>query len=1134
MNFNSPFNRSEYIEFFRNQFMPEDFDVSSESIPLTFSPQYTQQVIKIGQSRSLDLNVYEVEHTSENDPRVSLSKESFRLLAKYGQKRALVLFVSKTSDNYRLSLVTIDLKWEEGKRPTTEYSNPRRFSFFLGPDAKVHTPQEYLIRPGRVKDLDDLRQRFSIEVVNKDFYTEIAILFTKLTGGKRKIRSRSLDVKKGSLVFPSPDDTKRKEFAVRLIGRLVFCWFLKKKVSLQGIPLLPEELLCSQAVDKNQGLGGYYHSVLKPLFFEVLNTAIEERAKSFSSEPWSIIPFLNGGLFTPHDDDYYDLSDPGVSKYLNTLKVPDKWLQDLLGIFETYNFTIDENTPVDVELSIEPEMLGRIFENLLAEINPETGETARKATGSYYTPRPIVEYMVDESLKQYLLTKTDVSEEKISALLSYAEEEPDLNDAQKAEILNALDSIKVIDPACGSGAFPMGILQKILLILQKIDPDSRKWLGKILAKIDDTMIRQEFETKLKREALEYVHKLGIIRDTIYGIDIQPVAVDISKLRCFLSLIVDETIDDEIPNRGVEPLPNLEFKFVCANSLIGLDSSRLTTQKAMELKDKLKKLRADYLVSYGDEKRRLEQEFRQIQSEMAKLSIDRSEGSVETLKLADWRPFEEKPCGWFDPEWMFGVNGGFDVVIVNPPYVGEQGYKELFREVRAGSLGRYYLRKMNIFYFFFHLAINVAKEEGVIAFITTNYYVTANGARKLRQDLKNRATIEKIVNFNELKVFESASGQHNMITVLKKGKCKVGPVSICITKRIGNASSDELESIVSWQDEQTLYFAVQEKDLYDGGEKCYIRFSESSKNNGGITARRILTKMSSQGWPLLKLCNISQGLLTGVDIIAERHIRNRLISDSYKGHGVFVLDSSELNRMRLSAREKTLIYPFFKNSDIKRYWCPRQPQKYVLYLTRDLTIEEYPNILEHLQRFKEPIKARSKDRGEMQAALRLGKWWVIFGARDKRTFMGPKIICPQRSYKNTFAYNESEWFAGTDVYFITQKNVGTNLKYVLALLNSKLYYFWLYHKGKRKGEMLEILYTPLTEVPVKQLSSKDQHPFVVIIDKILSLTDNEDYLVSTSKQIKFKDYEKQIDQMVYKLYGLTDEEIDIVEGHSKPN
>ncbi|MBU4227167.1 hypothetical protein KJ987_02845 [bacterium] len=370
--------------------MPEDFGEYDEKIGIDFQPKFIQKIVKIGEVRSLEMNLYEVNHRSENDPRISLSRDSFRLLAHYGIKRALILFISENSFNYRLSLVTIDLKWEEGKRVKREYSNPHRYSFFLGPETKTHTPETYLIKKGRVKDFDDLKERFSLEIVNKDFYTRIAILFTKLAGGERTI-GRTQFNEKGSLYLPSTTDDKiKKEFSVRLIGRLVFCWFLKKKRSGKGSPLLPEELLSSKAVIQKSD---FYHNILEPLFFEILNTPIKERKKEYQLPPWAQIPFLNGGLFANEYNDYYEIDQLGISKYINTLKVPDSWLKELFEIFEIYNFTIDENTSVDVELSIEPEMLGRIFENLLAEINPETGNTARKATGSYYTPRPIVEYM---------------------------------------------------------------------------------------------------------------------------------------------------------------------------------------------------------------------------------------------------------------------------------------------------------------------------------------------------------------------------------------------------------------------------------------------------------------------------------------------------------------------------------------------------------------------------------------------------------------------------------------------------------------------------------------------------------------------------------------------------------------------
>ena len=534
MDFKAPYNRSEYIDFFRSQLLPEDFRDHSEDITVGFKSHLITKVVKIGEVPSLELLICEVSHPSENDPRVSLSRDAFRLLAQYGAKRALIIFNSENSQNFRLSLVTIDLKWDEGKRVEKEYSNPRRYSFFLGPETKIHTPEEYLIKKGRVKDFDDLKGRFSIEVVNKEFYTQIAVLFTQLAGGKREIGRKSIDAGRGLLNLPSTvDDTLDKEFTVRLIGRLVFCWFLKKKRSDKNIPLLPEELLSAKAVSENKG---YYHGILEPLFFEVLNTPADNRTKKYQGSPWSQIPFLNGGLFTPHLHDYYEPGPLGISKHINTLKVPDRWIKELFEVFETYNFTIDENTSVDVELSIEPEMLGRIFENLLAEINPETGETARKATGSYYTPRPIVEYMVDESLKQYLLTKTKLEEDKITRLLTYEDVEVKLTGSEKESVLNALDTIKIIDPACGSGAFPMGILQKMLLILQKVDPDSEWWLDTKLSQIESKLLKKELGKKLKAENVNYVHKLGIIQSSIYGVDIQPIAVEISKLRFFLLLM----------------------------------------------------------------------------------------------------------------------------------------------------------------------------------------------------------------------------------------------------------------------------------------------------------------------------------------------------------------------------------------------------------------------------------------------------------------------------------------------------------------------------------------------------------------------------------------------------------------------
>ncbi len=554
MDFTKPYNRAEWIDFLETRFMPNDFNINvEENIHVEHKYDYIKEVNYLGESERLGVKVYEIKHISAYDPRISLTRESFKLMSSYGESKALVLFTTPKDKNYRFSLITIDLTIEEGKIKE-EISNPKRYSFILGEDTKIHTPKEYLVEKGRVINFEDLKNRFSIEVVNKEFYDKIAILFTKLTGGIRTIGNRNEEFKP-KLRLPSGQDHEAlQRFAVRLIGRIVFCWFLKKKKSDKNkIALVQEDILSVQAIEKNNN---YYHKVLEPLFFEVLNTEIEERKEFIKEdEKWKNVPFLNGGLFDPNlHQDFYEIDENlNRSKYENTLKVPDERLKELFEIFETYNFTIDENTSVDIDLSVDPEMLGRIFENLLAEINPQTEKTARKATGSYYTPRPIVEYMVDESLIQYLITKlsplerggSDLSEsgcvtaleQKIRNLLNYTIEDSSLNDEETEQVIDALDEIKILDPACGSGAFPMGILQKMLLILEKVDPDSMNWLIRQLDKISNPAVKKAVEEELMNKDWKYIHKMGIIQNAIYGVDIQPIAVELSKLRFSLQLLL---------------------------------------------------------------------------------------------------------------------------------------------------------------------------------------------------------------------------------------------------------------------------------------------------------------------------------------------------------------------------------------------------------------------------------------------------------------------------------------------------------------------------------------------------------------------------------------------------------------------
>ncbi|HAF07741.1 MAG: hypothetical protein XD76_0533 [candidate division TA06 bacterium 32_111] len=757
-------------------------------------------------SRLDNLPVYEILHQSEKDPRVTLTRESFKVMRKLGRKNSLCIFLNKDSDNYRFSLIQIDFDINKGKIETL-YSNPRRYSFYLGTNAKIHTPTTYLIKKGRVKDFKDLKERFSIEVVNKEFYNEISKLFTKLVGGKRIIGRKKID-EKGCLTLPEANNKLlRQEFGVRLIGRLIFCWFLVKK----GI--IDKDLFDVDII----GNKNYYHRVVEPLFFMVLNTKEDERKlkESFLNEKlvslFEKIPFLNGGLFEPHKDDFYEQGFQSLSKYENSLKIENEWFKELFELFETYNFTVDENSSVDIELSIDPEMLGRIFENLLAEINPETSKPKRKSTGSYYTPRTIVDYMVDESLKFYLINETGIEEKKIEDLLKFENEEivKDLNDDEKEKILDSLEKVKILDPACGSGAFPIGMLQKITLILQKIDPNSEKWLEKQLNQIKDTGIRTITKKFLIKQNPNYIHKKGILKNSIYGVDIQSIAVEISKLRCFLTLIVDQKFNEE-ENIEIEPLPNLEFKFVCANTLIGLTKvfdiqSHEIQNLIIELKEKV----STYFYSHSVEKEKTKKEIEEIQKELFETMLiwkeTRSKEYTSQLHLSNWNPFSGETSDWFDPEWMLGVTDGFDIVIGNPPYVSTKGVNEKDKKI----LKEHYDFEDDLYNHFYFKGIDLLKDNGILAYISSKTFWTIQTKKNLRELLLKNKLLHLVDTANP---FESAMVD-TCITIVQKTNAENNTMLFIDAKKgLANKKVYEVSTEVFKNVVNNIFFVPNEFNL----------------------------------------------------------------------------------------------------------------------------------------------------------------------------------------------------------------------------------------------------------------------------------------------------------------------------------
>lgn len=1047
------YQRDEFLKFISDDFL-SDFNRDIRQVNTTGLTSI-QKASYLGESKSLDLQVFEFFYDGSSNKRVALTKDAFSVMRSSAIFKTLAVFKSTDSDDWRFSLLTATPEATEKGKVAVSYSNPKRLSFFLGPNAKINTPTKFLISKGKVADFEDLKSRFSIEVVNKEFYKEISHAFTKLVGGM--------------LMLPDSTDKSQTnlEFAVRLIGRIIFCWFLKEKKSHAGLGLMSDDLLSVEAINKNSD---YYHFILEPIFFEILNKPLNDRnIEKFRVEPYSLIPYLNGGLFSNQHEDYYELERNAIQTiYHNILIVPDEWLKDFFAILETYNFTIDENTSYDEELSIDPEMLGRIFENLLAEINPETGESARKSTGSYYTPRIIVDYMVDESLLLYLKQQTEIKEEKLKAVISY-ELTDDVDNPitleEREKIVNALEKVKILDPACGSGAFPIGALQKIVFILQQVDPDGSLWFKKQLAKASPEF-RKDIEKKFSNKEFDFLRKLGVIRECIYGVDIQPIATEISRLRCFLTLIVDEHIDDEEENRGIKPLPNLDFKFVTANSLIGLpkiESSDVEQQSLLPDNkddiDELKNIRDRYFTSSGIEREQLKTAFAEQQNILIKQFFRdfNLAGTVKNdfmQKITDWKPFTHQATDWFDTEWMFGIKEGFDIVIANPPYGADIDKSvEYFRKQYLEVIKNY----SDIFKIFFSFGKRSLNKNGILAYITPNVFLTQPRYKDLRIYLLKFGLIE-ILNLGQ-EIFDGAV------------------VPTCIT-------------------------FMQNRESF--GQYLLLDASVNSKYKGDLNNLKIFKVSVKQvnEMPDLSLYQTSENKENEVIVDKIMEIKDAGIQYHRSGIGLKNKGGNDLFERLVSSEPND----FVKSIQI---WYGKLINSYLISPTTNEYFNlEYKSILK-----KNESVSYSKDAFEVDRKI----IWRQTASHIKAT-----IDSQKRWFRNTI---QCGWIK--DEY----KDV-VKLEYLLALLNSK-YLKYLYQKivNESAGRAFpQVKITHVKKLPIKLCTLNKQKDFIDIVAKIMLITQSSDYLDNLEKQSEVKEYEKLIDQMVYKLYGLTEDEIKIVEGN----
>ena len=1011
-----------------------------------------------------------------------------RLMQQEMKDSAIAIFYDDKGD-FRFSFIRRNYGGDE------KFSSWKRYSYFV---SKNQTNKTFLdrIKNADFSSLEKMQEAFSVEKLTKDFYNDLFKWF-----------SWTLTEEVG-VTFPNDtrtsndDKEKLEEKIIRLITRVLFAWFIKHK------GLVPDELfnieklktLLKNFDEKSTENGNYYNAILQNLFFATLNKPVKERgfatlksgrdiktlyryAEMFSISEEEVlklfekIPFLNGGLFECLDK---ELSTDGVKYHLdgfsrnasksangnfshrafipNCVFFGDAEKEGLIPLLSRYNFTIEENSSQETQVALDPELLGNVFENLLGAFNEETRESARKESGSFYTPREIVDFMVDESLKSYLNTDIITDEQQFVEILFKNEDLS--NEEQKIlenktlckKISEKLHQIKIIDPACGSGAFPMGVLSRMVELLDKLDIENQK--------------------------SHYDLKLHLIEECIYGVDIQSIAAQISKLRFFISLIVEqEKMDFSKENYGVHTLPNLETKFVTANTLINARKqkesfSSLFDSAISNIKESLVETRkAHFYAKNSHQKKLLREKDEALREELAqKLQEFGQANSDDAKNFAEWNPYDQNASSpFFDMEWMFGVEDGFDIVIGNPPYI------QLIKD--GGKLAKMYenqgyqtfARTGDIYSLFYEKGYQILKPKGILAYITSNKWMRAGYGEATRSFFAEKTNPLQLIDFAGIKVFESATVDTNILIFAKENN--TFSTRACVVK------DKELKKLSDYIKQ-------------NGVEGCRFDSSESWVILSEIE-QRIKTKIEAVGTPLKNWdINIYRGILTGYN--------EAFIIDKTKRDEILANCKTEEERQKTAE----IIRPILRGRDIKRYGYEFAD----LYLInthngvkekgiKRINIEDYPAVKAYLDLFYPQLEKRA-DQGDTPYNLRNCAYIEDFSKQ--------KIVYSNMCSEPSFYLDENGFLTNQKCFILT----GEYLKFLIAFFNSTLfkYTFWdnfpvLGAKGRELSKIFMI------EIPVIK-------PPKEIEIKISNLLDSQNY--------------ENIDKLIYELYNLTDEEISFIE------
>ena len=1007
-------------------------------------------------------------------------------------------------------------------------------------------------RKGKPPDFEGLLaawlKKLDISELNKQFYNELFKWFEAATG---KVK------------FPSPQnipiaDTDNEVHVIRLITRLLFVWFIKEK-GLVANELFIEEQAKALLKEWNLEIGkNYYPAILQNLFFATLNTEIKMRRfsrrnkedhrnqnvyryedmlseKNRFRELTDKTPFINGGLFDSLDsfeatrDDGYRI-DCFSDEKRSHLSVPNSLFfgnEGIVTLLDRYKFTVEENTPVEEEVALDPELLGKVFENLLASYNPETRDTARKSTGSYYTPRGIVDYMADESLLAYFMDKMHPPEndrEQLRArllhLLSYeSAEDADLPDEGEVDaLMEAIANVRVLDPAVGSGAFPMGILQKLTNVLNKIDPENTRWheLQKKRA-VDDTERAYDEHEKAERDRRTqeisdtfehytggFGRKLFLIQNSIFGVDIQPIACQIAKLRFFITLAIEqEPNQNPKDNYGIRPLPNLETRFVAANSLIGLG---VPTQLVLEYEEVTQLERETSLVRERyfnartrSEKLRIKDEDKSLRSQMAQRLRnikDYDLGYENAERVADWDPYNQNTrADWFDPKWMFGISKGFDIVIGNPPYVRQESIKHIKPRLKSAYPGFYY-GTADLFTYFYKRGIDLLSDGGHLYYISSNKFMRAGYGKNTRKLLCQDATPRLIIDFGELPVFEAGTD----------------PAIILAQNSLPQADSVASAAVIKSADE--------------------IRKIEAAVTTRGFPM--LVSNLSPDGWTLETPETIAVlDKLRNAGTPLGKYVQGQLYRGVTTGYNdAFVIDAkTRAQLIEEDPKSEELIKPWLRGKDIKK-WHREWAGLYIIVIPQGWTnancgktaaekffSEKHSAVYGHLKSIEDSSFGKGKglyhrdDQGDY--------WWEMRPCAYYSEFAQPKILWGGLSKEFHAVYDTTGTFCANSCYFISTQEL--NLQ---GILHSNLFDWYARYEFSGfgdpwKGGRMQFISQYMEKFPVPKMQGGDKSAIDSRVRKIIAAK-------HANPAADVSQLEGEIDAIVYRLYNLTAAEIRLIE------